>query len=92
MLLGEGSINNIEALLALIDKYIKATGMVENVEKSNLIHKDFSEETIQRSREVIHYQITHVEEGFKYFGFTLKPNCYSYQDWVWLLLLIVSLL
>ena len=41
LLFGEGTIRNLEAFLALIDKYRRATGMVVNVEKSNLIHNEF---------------------------------------------------
>ena len=84
LLFGEGSIKNLEAFLTLIDKYKRATGMVVNVEKLNLIHNEFPEDMIQRTRELIQYQTTPIEEGFKYLGFTLKPNCYSFQDWVWL--------
>ena len=80
LLFGEGNIRNLEAFIALIYKYRKATGMVVNVDKSNLIHNEFPIELLQRSREIIQYQITLVGEGFKYLGFTLKPNCYSYQD------------
>ena len=39
---------------------------------------------IHRVREIVPYQITPAEEVFKYLGFFLKPNSYSYQDWVWL--------
>ena len=84
LLFGERSIKNLEAFLALIDKHRRATGMVVNVEKSNLIHNEFPKEMIQRTKELIQYQTTFVEVGFKYLGFTLKPNCYSFQDWVWL--------
>ena len=80
LLLGEGSLKNLEAFIVLIDKYRRATRMVVNMEKSNLIHNDFPEDMLQRSREIIPYQITLVEEGFKYMGFKLKPNCYSFQD------------
>ena len=58
--------------------------MVVNMEKSNLIHNDFSNDMIQRERETVPFHITPVEDGFKYLGFFLKPNNYSYQDWVWL--------
>ena len=43
--------------------------MVVNMEKSNLIHNEFSDDMIQRVREIVPYQITPVEEGFKYLGF-----------------------
>ena len=25
-----------------------------------------------------------VSKGFKYLGFSLKPNAYAFQDWLWL--------
>ena len=67
-----------------MDKYRRATRIVVKVDKSNLIHNEFPKYMLQRAREIIPYQITPVEEGFKYLGFKLKPNCYSFQDWVWL--------
>ena len=81
---GEGSIRNLEDFLELIDKYTRAIGMVVNVEKYNLIHNEFPDEMIHKTREIIKYQTTTVGEGFKYLGFTLKPNYYSFQDWLWL--------
>ena len=79
LLFGEVSLRNIEAFLALIDKYRSATGMVINVEKSNLIHNELPDGMIQRSKELIQYQITPVEAGFKYLGFTLKPNVIPFK-------------
>ena len=81
LIFGEGSIRNIEAFASLIDKYKRATRMVVNMEKSNLIHNEFSVDMIHRVRDIVPYQITPVEEGFKYLDFFLKPNSYSYQDW-----------
>ena len=80
LVFGEGSIRNLEGFDSLIDKYKRATGMVVNMEKSNLIHNEFSDDMIQRKREIVPFQITPVEVGFKYLGFCLKPNSYSYQD------------
>ena len=58
--------------------------MVVNVEKPNLIHNEFPEELLQMSKEIIQYKTTPVDEGFKCLGFTIKTNCYYFQDWVWL--------
>ena len=49
--------------------------MVVNVEKSNLIHNEFLEELLQRPKEINQYKTTPIDEGFKYLGFTIKPNC-----------------
>ena len=31
------------------------------------------------------FRATTMEEGLKYLGFNLKPNCYCKSDWYWLL-------
>ena len=49
LLFGEGNIRNLEAFIALIDKYRKATGMVLNMDKSNLIHNYFLKDMLQRT-------------------------------------------
>ena len=67
LIFGEGSIINIEAFASLIDKYKITTRMVVNMGKSNLIHNEFSADMIHRVREIVPYQITPVEEGFKFF-------------------------
>ena len=55
LLFGEGSISNLEAMKELIDKYTKSTGMVVDINKSNLSHNDIPVEMIQRSRKLIQY-------------------------------------
>ena len=69
LVFGEGSIINLEAFDSLIDKYKRATGMVVNMEKSNLIHNEFSDDMIQRTREIVPYQFTPIGDRFKYLGF-----------------------
>ena len=44
LIFGEGSIRNIEAFISLIDKYKSSTGMVVNMDKSNLIQNDFPDD------------------------------------------------
>ena len=46
LIFGEASIRNIDAFSSLIDKYKRATGMVVNMEKYNLIHNEFSDDMI----------------------------------------------
>ena len=82
LIFGEGTIQNLSAFSSFIDKYKKSTVMVLNIEKSNLIHNKFSVDMIQREKEIIPFQVTTTENGFKYLGFFLKPNSYYFQDWV----------
>jgi hypothetical protein len=30
------------------------------------------------------FEVKPIDEGFKYLGCFLKPNCYSRMDWIWL--------
>ena len=68
----------------LTEKYMKATGMIINIEKSMLSHNDFSDEIILKAKEILAYPAKILGEGFKYLGFYLKPNCYAFKDWMWL--------
>ena len=39
---------------------------------------------IQNAKQIIPFSTVSITEGFKYLGFFLKPNCYSFEYWVWL--------
>ena len=58
--------------------------MVINIEKSSMEYIEFLEELKQIAKEIIPFPTVPITKGFKYLGFFLKPNCYSFQDWVWL--------
>ena len=84
LVFGEGTINNLGDFANLLDKYKKSMGMVINIDKSNLVHNEFSTYMLQREKEIVPYKTIQNETGFKYLGFFIKPNSYSFQDWVWL--------
>ena len=54
------------------------------MEKSILSENGFSEEIRDRLRAEFPYIIRPMDEGFKYLGFVLNPNAYSFEDWMWL--------
>ena len=49
---------------------------------SNLVYSEFSAETLHSAKEIVPFSVVPTEDGFKYLGFFLKPNSYSFQDWV----------
>ena len=55
-----------------------------NVEKSILFENGFPKEIRDKLRAEFPYTIKPMDEGFKYLGFVLKPNVYSFKDWMWL--------
>ena len=83
-LFGIGEEENLKEYATLIEKYKKATGMLINIEKMMLAHNEFLEELIQRSNEILSYPTKSMAHGFKYLGFLLKPNSYTFKDWMWL--------
>ena len=68
----------------LIEKYLRAMGMIISIEKSILAHNEFPRELVQKSREILAYPKKPLGEGFKYLVFFLKRNCYDFKDWMWL--------
>ena len=58
--------------------------MVIKIEESNLVYYEFSADMIQSAKDMSPFLDIQAKYGFKYLGFSLKPNSYSFQDWVWL--------
>ena len=55
-----------------------------NVENSILYENALQEKVRRRIRDELPYIVKPMEEGFKYIGFVLKPNAYSFKDCMWL--------
>ena len=64
----------------ILDLYKKATGMHINVEKSILSENTIPEMIKNRLIIEVPYILKPLSEGFKYLGFLLKPNSYSFKD------------
>jgi hypothetical protein len=62
------------------------TGMAFNSHKSQFLEAGWSGEELSQLKEILPYEVKSLEEGFKYLGLFLKPNCYSVNDWRWLLI------
>ena len=55
-----------------------------NVEKSILSENSIPEEIKERIQAKTRYILKPMDEGFKYLGFVLKPNAYSFKERMWL--------
>ena len=51
-----------------------------NVEKSILSENGLTEEVRSRIRAELPYIVKPMDKGFKYLGFVLKPNAYSFKE------------
>ena len=84
LLLGEGSYVNFQNLANILETYQKATRMAVNIEKTKLTFNNIPDEFLSRTKELLPFPTASIAKGFKYLGFILKPNPYSFQDWIWI--------
>ena len=77
-------LGNLKEAKKILDLYKKAIGMHINVEKSTFSENGLPEVIKERIRAESPYILKPMDEGFKYPGFVLKPNAYSFKDWMWL--------
>ena len=53
--------------------------------ENSILSKNVIPEMIKnRSITEVPYVLKPLLKGFKYLGFILKPNAYSFKDWLWL--------
>ena len=55
-----------------------------NLDKLKLSYNNVHEYILTQAKDLISVFASPLSEGFKYPGFQLKPNAYSFQDWTWL--------
>jgi len=55
---------------------------VRSTKSCFIISKDVIDAQVH---ELFPFPVKHIDDGFTYLGFTLKPNCYDKMDWWWLL-------
>jgi hypothetical protein len=49
--------------------------------KSQFLKAGWSREELSQLKEILPYEVKSLDDGFKYLGFFLKPNCYLINDW-----------
>ena len=64
--------------------FCKATGMTLSEQKSTLTTFNLDEDIVRRLLTLVPFLVTPLDDGMKYLGFRLKPNCYKKEDSNWL--------
>ena len=80
-----GSRGDTECLVAGLNLFKRATGMIINEGKSMLIQNMENRDDLLYLRESFPFNVESLDKGLKYLGFILKPNKYLKEDWMWLL-------
>jgi hypothetical protein len=84
ILFGASSLQEHIALKKVQDDLCVAFVMQTNFLKSNLFTNAISEDIMIQLDVIIPFARNKIDDGFKYLGFILKPNSYSYGDWIWI--------
>jgi hypothetical protein len=81
----EGNPMHIENLVEFLSLFSKAIRMYINNAKSSMHTWGLLEQEKSSISHLISLQVGDIGQSFKYLGFTLKPNDYRKNDWLWLL-------
>eukprot|EP00253_Pinus_taeda_P008941 PITA_08941 len=84
LLFTNGNLDEVKELKAILDLFMKATGMQINIRKSQCILEGFSRNERTQITASLPFESLPMDDPFKYLGFWLKPNSYKKQDWQWL--------
>ena len=68
----------------IIKVFYDASGMLVRFNKPVFFHYRTTYQRIVELKDIMPYSFYHMEDGFKYLGFFLNPNAYSFKDWTWL--------
>ena len=75
-----GSIREVEKLSEILHLFCKATWMQLNSHKYTITTFNLEEDITREFMELFPFQSYTLDEGLKYLGFRLKPNCYKKED------------
>ena len=59
--------------------------MCINLEKSCFLHNDLDVALLGRITGLLPFRFAHLNHGFNYLGYYLKPSGYLVKDWFWLI-------
>ena len=85
ILFGMGTLEDWIAFKVILDTFCAASGMKINLDKSSFLHSDLDDAVLRRISDIIPYRFAHLNLGFTYLGFFLKPSGYLVKDWCWLI-------
>ena len=85
ILFGLGFFEEWMAFKVILDTFCEAFGMHINMEKSCFLHNDLDTDLLRRITGLLPYIFEHINHGFNYLGYFLKPTGYLVKDWHWII-------
>jgi hypothetical protein len=85
LILRIGKYEDWMALQSILTSFCLASGMDINYQKSFFLAHNIEPSLEKRIQSTYNTKFINFDEGMKYLGFYLKPNCYKVSDWNWLI-------
>ena len=78
---GIGTFEEWMAFKVILDILCEESGMQINLDKSCFLHNDLDADLLRRIIGFLPYRFEHINKGFKYLGYFIKPLGYLVKDW-----------
>ena len=85
IMFGVGSFEEWMAFKVILETFCEAFGMRINLDKSCFLHNDLDADILCRITGLLPYRFEHLNNGFKYLGYFVKPLGYLVRGWHWIL-------
>ena len=85
LLFGMGTVADWIAFKVILDSFCEASGMNINMDKSCFLHYNVKDSIRRGVSDILPFRFEHLDQGFTYLGFFLKPTGYLVKDWLWLI-------
>ena len=85
IMFGVGSFEEWIAFKVILETFCEASGMRINLDKSCFVHNDLDANLLRSITGLLPYRFEHINNGFKYLGYFVKPSGYLVRDWHWIL-------
>jgi len=84
LIMGIASLEEWLCLKEILDSFCQASRLEINYHKSMFFFNNVEPEQLSAYEDLYDISFAHIDSGFKYLGFFLKPNDYKIDDWRWL--------
>ena len=85
ILFGLGSFEEWMAFKVILYTFCEASSMHINMDKSCFLHNVLDANLLCRITGLLPYRFEHLNQGFNYLGYFLKPSGYLVTDWHWII-------
>ena len=82
---GSGTLDECIMYKNYLDLLCNASGMCISMLKSSFLYNDVDDNTSRCISKVLPLHMEHIDGGFNYLGYRLKPLGYGVNDWRWIL-------